>query len=410
MTDNGSPPDDDLKVDIKKCWKPLQSIKFGFIELGEQCNASHNRAFTSAWCNIHNIKDTAKNNYTLDSKNLFKEAISLLRKFSKDEEPHSDANFVAAIKKLKTFYNHKALHETELVKNFLDENSKNTEENNNRNLAEHLFQILAPGQRCVLDDKTKYGADEEDDNGRTDTDGQSDTDGNSNSSSESEQSSGEEDRDTECKTILGITSIGHKDVWHGNIDIVLTEELDKKDAPRGDPGKRNIIEVKRTLTQQRFGCMNQAIAQTIAFSFIQRKERTKLFFVPNILISPKEFRVIMYDADNDYLICSQPMCIFTKSETKWILDKISIFFLWMVLHYDIFSGTVNLKTLFENNVLAKTLPLPALKAKFLERAVGKEHVYRDELTFCTEKISSSGQEYFPDKNSLENGENVLTKV
>lgn len=61
------------------------------------------------------------------------------------------------------------------MKNFLDENSKNTEENNNRNLAEHLFQILAPGQRCVLDDKTKYGADEEDDNGRTDTDGQSDT-------------------------------------------------------------------------------------------------------------------------------------------------------------------------------------------------------------------------------------------
>lgn len=191
-----------------------------------------------------------------------------------------------------------------------------------------------------------------------------------------------------------------------NFDIPYTKNL----FISGDPGKRNIIEVKRTLTQQRFGCMNQAIAQTIAFSFIQRKERTKLFFVPNILISPKEFRVIMYDADNDYLICSQPMCIFTKSETKWILDKISIFFLWMVLHYDIFSGTVNLKTLFENNVLAKTLPLPALKAKFLVRAVGKEHVYRDELTFCTEKISSSGQEYFPDKNSLENGENVLTKV
>lgn len=154
--------------------------------------------------------------------------------------------------------------------------------------------------------------------------------------------------------------------------------------------------------------MNQAIAQTIAFSFIQRKERTKLFFVPNILISPKEFRVIMYDSDNDYLICSQPMCIFTEFKKKWILDKISIFFLWMVLHYDIFSGTVNLKTLFENNVPAKKRP--ALKAKFPERAAGKEDVYRDQLKFCTEKICSSGQEYFPDKNSLENGKNVLPKV
>lgn len=93
-----------LKADINKCLKPLQSIKFGFIELGEQCNASHNRAFTSAWCNPHNIKDTAGKNFTLDSKNLFKEAISLLSKFSKDEH-QPDVNFVAAMEKLKTFYN-----------------------------------------------------------------------------------------------------------------------------------------------------------------------------------------------------------------------------------------------------------------------------------------------------------------
>lgn len=26
---------------------------------------------------------------------------------------------------------------------------------------------------------------------------------------------------------------GHKDVWHGNIDIVLTEKLDDQNAPAG---------------------------------------------------------------------------------------------------------------------------------------------------------------------------------
>ena len=36
---------------------------------------------------------------------------------------------------------------------------------------------------------------------------------------------------------------------------------------------------------------NQAIAQTIVFSYIQR--------IPNILISPDHFRILMYDSHND---------------------------------------------------------------------------------------------------------------
>lgn len=52
-----SNPDQNLKADINECLSTLKSVKFGFIELGEHCNAAKSKAFTSAWCNIHNIKD-----------------------------------------------------------------------------------------------------------------------------------------------------------------------------------------------------------------------------------------------------------------------------------------------------------------------------------------------------------------
>lgn len=171
----------------------------------------------------------------------------------------------------------------------------------------------------------------------------------------------------------------------------------------GDSGKRNIIEVKRTLSQQKIGHMNQAIAQTIVFSFLQGKEMSDLFLVPNVLISPKEFRVIMYDSKNDFLICSQPLCIFAQEERS--LDKSSIIFLWMVLHYEIFSGTVNLKDSFDNN--ARTEISEALKAKFEEMAGTRFNIYRDNLKFCEQSIISPREEYFPNKKSLVNGTDVF---
>lgn len=171
----------------------------------------------------------------------------------------------------------------------------------------------------------------------------------------------------------------------------------------GDSGKRNIIEVKRTLLQQKIGNMNQAISQTIVFSFLQGKENVNLFFVPNVLISPEEFRVIMYDSKNDFLICSQPLCIFTHSRS---LDMSSIIFLWMVLHYEIFSGTVNLKDSFDNN--GKGERSETLKAKFKERADTQFNVYLADLKFCEKSIFSPREEYFPNKENLVQGKDVFS--
>lgn len=69
--------------------------------------------------------------------------------------------------------------------------------------------------------------------------------------------------------------------------------------------------------------MDQAIAQTVVFSFLQKGESPNIF-IPNILISPKEFRVIMYNAENDLLICSQPLNLFTKQDSSDSLNFSSV--------------------------------------------------------------------------------------
>lgn len=94
---------------------------------------------------------------------------------------------------------------------------------------------------------------------------------------------------------------------------------------------RAIIEVKKSL--QNPMVEDQAVSQTVVFSFIQEKKYPLTHsFVPNILISPNEFRVIMYDATNDILICSQPLYIFKGKS----LNESAIIILWMVLHYGLF--------------------------------------------------------------------------
>lgn len=45
------------------------------------------------------------------------------------------------------------------MKNLLDQSDPKTEAMINSKLAQHLFQILAPGQSCVLDSRTKDFAD-----------------------------------------------------------------------------------------------------------------------------------------------------------------------------------------------------------------------------------------------------------
>lgn len=142
--------------------------------------------------------------------------------------------------------------------------------------------------------------------------------------------------------------------------IFFLDEGDLKNS-----GGTTILEFKLSPTKK--GVFDQAIAQTIVFSFTQRGRHPNLreIFIPNILVSPKELRVFMYDSDNDILIYSPPLDIF--QDDTGVLNVYSIIVLWMVLHYKLFCEET--KSLIAN----KDIDKDEAKANFREKNKYKSH-------------------------------------
>lgn len=158
-------------------------------------------------------------------------------------------------------------------------------------------------------------------------------------------------------------------------------------------GKRNIIEVKRSMSQPNIA--DQAVAETIVFSFLQKTKYPDIF-IPNILFSPREFRIIMYDSVKDILICSQPLDLF-KSTTKSTLslDSTSIIILWIVLHYEFFSSNV------QSHFTKEGYDMETFHAKFKKRATEEKFPFYDTcLKFGKEKFTVDPKEQFPSTDQL----------
>lgn len=346
---------------IFNCLSTLKSVKFGFLKFGPLCNASESNAFTSARCGIIHEE---RGPYTIDFKTLFKLGLDLLEKLKLEEEPTLSDKNITAIKILEAFIEQKATHEASLKEILFDKDKKYSEADFTVTLAEHLFKLLAPGQHYVIDKGSR---------------------GKSSCKCAS-------DIGTQDNKHFGITGIGHKDVWHGFIDLVLGSTEDCVTW-------RNIIEVKRSLSRSKFAVMDQAIAQTIVFSFFLQKKGSPNIFIPNILISPKEFRVIMYNAKNDLLICSGPLNLFTEQDSTRCLKFSSLIVLWMVLHYETFLEDV--RQVVQENCIEK------VKAKFNEKTNAK---YLNEITSSVNKFPTpTNKGYFPDSESLASGKNVSRK-
>ena len=89
------------------------------------------------------------------------------------------------------------------------------------------------------------------------------------------------------------------------------------------------------------GALEQTLAQTIVFSLLQKQKHPefKNFLIPNILISPEEVQIVMYDAEYDVLLCSNIIKLFEPAAHCLIPETLII--IWMVLHYQKFcSGLV----------------------------------------------------------------------
>lgn len=378
--------------------------KFGFLKLGPLCNASESHSFTEANCHVKTVRNENNLALILEFSQLFSRGVMLLSDV-KNNRRELDRQEIAAIKILDNFFKEKDQHEKCLNKGLRGHQSETDKKGFSGTeiavtLAEHLLGKLAPGKSYVVDEKVKR--------------------------------KGKCRRGYEfCESdpMFGSTGIGHEEGWHGFADIVLsshdgvpdtisTTHINESqesatltcsdddcddDYECSSSGGKTISDAK--LFQSKTSAENRAVAQTIVFSFLQRKRLPEFpnLLIPNILISPQEFRIIMYDAVNDILMCSVPLPIFQPYPSN-SLEIASIIILWMVLHHRIFcEGTDAL-------IREMGIERKKIQADFKERAKEKFELYVNELKYGVQGFPFVQRESLPSFKALLLGVHLLPNV
>lgn len=361
----------------------------------KNCNATESKSFTDADCK-HGKFDMIKmereeeelkhevRSLNVNFATLFRPGLDFLtacqdknvEDIEKLDKPQMEAMVL-----LNNFFQNIGLHEESLIRVFFNKEQEEGEKSRAKQptptetdvtiaFAEHLLGRLAPGKSYIIDYKAK--------------------------------------KKGICKCgcnvepKFGSTGIGHEEVWHGHIDIIFSshnfeedqciancekdlivqdcstssctpskkrkEDVDEKEEI--SPGGKTITEVKGTAV----GTSEQAIAQTIVFSLLQRQRHPNFrnSMTPNILVSPEYIQIIMYDSVNDILLCSNFIDLFNVN-ADGCLSSEAVVILWLVLHYRVFCCGLN----FEDNV-----EVDIFKSNFHIFAKEKWNVYSKYLKSC----------------------------
>ena len=146
---------------------------------------------------------------------------------------------------------------------------------------------------------------------------------------------------------MTLSIIGNPKTWYGRFDILCGKDVSKqrvkKDraAAEVDVGATVVpedfsdddyssdedlyqIELKSDVLQSH---LSQLIAQTVVFSFYQRKRN--LTFVPSIALNRNHIQFHFYDSENDVYLVSQEMPLFVNQT----LHLSTVLATWLVLNH-----------------------------------------------------------------------------
>ena len=167
-------------------------------------------------------------------------------------------------------------------------------------------------------------------------------------------------------TLLLFFSPGNVDVWYGNLGIIINNDLPVEpleDVP-DSLGEKSAVEIKASTALEG---NEQIIAQTIVFSFLQRKTHPerKNFLTPCIGIRSSELIVMMYDSENDVLLESSCIPLFRDA---YELNYTAILVSWLTVNY---------------KYLCTGLPegLKKHRSNFFDLAKPKMEVFKENLSF-----------------------------
>lgn len=167
-------------------------------------------------------------------------------------------------------------------------------------------------------------------------------------------------------------------MWHGNLDIIINndlavESLDEQPDTPETPGEKSPVEVKlkASLIEN-----PQIIAQTIVFSFLQKKRPPNRdhFLTPCIGIGSSELIVMLYDSEHDVLLESSTIPLF-ENELSCRFSYCAILVCWLTVNYRYFcSGLTERYKMFKSN--------------FFNIAREKINVYEHKLQFRNVRSSN----------------------
>ncbi|KAK3090966.1 hypothetical protein FSP39_016095 [Pinctada imbricata] len=355
---------------------------FMILQLGPDCNAHMSVPFTEAKCNFKKLGVNKARLYLLDFYDIFSSGFDLLSTL-KNKTRELNVDEQRAVDVLDGFLREREKHERSLHR--ILQNWKTKDKSGKKKdctlavaLSEHLLGNLAPGHSFVIDKRTR---------GKT-----------------KKCKCGMED--CKAKPVFRDTGIGDERAWHGFIDILFSshpvgvlaadhhshkgeETEDEKsyisessssdwlsDGDSSDSDSDNEQDFHGVKTLCDVAAENQVIAQTIVFSYIQKKRHPDFrnFLIPNLLITPYHFTVLMYDSKNDILISSAPIPFFVDNNKAEELRITSIVFLWMVLHYRTFCEGIDVEEIIKNQTIKD---VREIQSKFQERAREKFPFYEE---------------------------------
>ncbi|VDI32471.1 Hypothetical predicted protein [Mytilus galloprovincialis] len=165
------------------------------------------------------------------------------------------------------------------------------------------------------------------------------------------------------------TSFGWIDGWHGKSDILINNvsvHLANVEDDSFKVGSSAVSSSESSPETKTSNHQEQVLAQSIVFSFLQRKEnRNNLkHLVPTIGISKKKIVIYFYDSEEDVLLGTTELDLFGYKSTI-CYDTIVI--LWLTLNYDIFCTGI-------------TDSMKNCKAEFFTRVGSFLENYRNDVT------------------------------
>eukprot|EP00105_Crassostrea_gigas_P016788 XP_011434306.1 PREDICTED: uncharacterized protein LOC105333164 [Crassostrea gigas] len=158
-----------------------------------------------------------------------------------------------------------------------------------------------------------------------------------------------------CKfpIMYGDTSIGHPKTWFGNFDIVIRKASSPQERNKR-PKLETEVHIAATVIPEEFSqdpeslqdesseddltefdslqkYFSQTVAQSIVFSFYQKKCNQAVNIVPFIAVSKTHVQFHFYDCEKDLYFLSQEMPLFAGDCDELLME--TVIATWLVINY-----------------------------------------------------------------------------